>query len=74
MFNTNVMKRISFIRLVLLTFVTVCSLAFYQNGSLQQASEDHFTNEETITTTKKSGRGDFIIWESITRYFIAGYH
>ena len=67
------MKRISLNRLVILTFITVCTLAMYQNSSLQNATEQPVTDEETVST-KKRGPGDFIIWESITRYFVAVYH
>jgi hypothetical protein len=67
------MKRINSIRLVLLCIVTICSLAFYQNGSLQKAHDDT-PEEENITVKRKRGAGDIIIWESISRYFVAASH
>jgi hypothetical protein len=67
------MKRINSIRMVVLCFVTVCSLAFYQNGSLQREHED-MSDEEVLPVKKRRGAGDIIIWESISRYFVAAYH
>ncbi|RYY13591.1 MAG: hypothetical protein EOO04_31650 [Chitinophagaceae bacterium] len=67
------MKRNLLIRLMVVSFITVCSMVFIQAGVNKQNAEDQ-CSEEMPMTAKKRVSGEFIIWESITRYITAGYH
>lgn len=67
------MKRNLLIRLMVVSFVTICSLVFIQTGVNRQIAEDQ-CNDEIPLTTKKRVSGEFIILQSVTRYLTAGYH
>jgi len=59
--------------MVVVSFIAACSLVLYKAGSLRQIAEEQCTEEEPITF-KKKGSGEFIIWETMSRYIMAGYH
>lgn len=67
------MKRSTLVRLVVVSFVAACSLVIFKADSLKQPVEEQCADEEPITF-KKRGSGEFIIWETMNRYIMAGYH
>ena len=71
--HRNFMKRNLLMRLMVVSFVTVCGLVYIQAGINKQIVDDQCTDEIPLTA-KKRVSGEFIILQSITRYLTAGYH
>ena len=58
---------------MVVSYITVCGLVLFQARVNKQIAEDQCSEAYGIPT-KKHISGEFIIWESITRYITVGYH
>ncbi|RYG05182.1 MAG: hypothetical protein EOO02_04365 [Chitinophagaceae bacterium] len=67
------MKKKILIRLMLMLVITTLSLLLSQSRSDSQNTEDQLVDETPVAVGRRPS-GEFIIWESITRYIMAGYH
>ncbi|MET0242833.1 MAG: hypothetical protein ABW174_05175 [Flavitalea sp.] len=67
------MKKKILIRLMLLMVITTLSLLLLESGADSQITEDQMIDETPVAVSRRPS-GEFIIWESITRYIMAGYH
>lgn len=67
------MKKNHLLRIGMVSFLTICSLVLFQGSADRQNADEQLVEEEVLTPHHR-GSGDFIIWESISRYIMASYH
>jgi hypothetical protein len=67
------MKKRFTIRLAIMTLVLMFSFIVFENGGQRQKAEDQ-RDEAVPVTIKKRPIGEFLIWESVSRYIMASYH